>query len=103
MADALIFIALPILGFIAISFALALTLIMVGMLAAGLVGLLMRGTPGVKASIELIVVITGIALAAIDLPAQAMAAGLFSWIYLELLRSDLRKQKTISNQNIIGA
>lgn len=93
MAHALIYIALQILSFIAISFALAFTLIVIGMLAAALVGLIMTRSPEVKATIELLVVISGIAIAAYVLPAQALVAGLFSWIYLELLRSDLLKQR----------
>lgn len=102
MAHASIYLALQILSFIAISFALALTLIVLGMLASAIVGLLMKGSPGVKATVELVVVITGIAVAAYDIPAQAMTAGLFAWIYLELLRSDLMKQKQKQITKIAG-
>lgn len=94
MANALIYIALQILSFIAISFALAFTLIIIGMLTAAFVGLMMKGSAGVRAAIELAVVVTGIAVAAYELPAQSLVAGLFVWIYLELLRADLSKQKS---------
>lgn len=92
MADALIFLALPILQFIAISFALATSLILLGVLTAAFAGLLMTGSPKVKAALEFMVVATGVAIAACELPGQAMMAGLFIWIYLELLRSDVKQQ-----------
>lgn len=93
MAHELIYLAAHVLIFIVASFALALTLIVTGMLTAALVGLLMTRSPGIKATIELLVVVSGIAIAAYYLPAQALIAGLFCWIYLELLRVDLVKQR----------
>lgn len=98
MAHALIYLALQILSFIAMSFALAFTLIVIGMLAAAFVGLIMTRSPVVKSTIELLVVVSGIAIAAYVMPAQALVAGLFCWIYLELLRVELIKQRKLAAQ-----
>lgn len=99
MAHELIFLSAHALIFIAASFALGLTLIVTGMLTAALVGLMMTRSLGIKATIEFLIVVTGIAIAAYSMPAQAMVAGLFCWIYLELLRSDLVKQRqSLTNQ-----